>query len=66
MSDIEKCPFCGGDAKCEKRNSGYQVRCQWCGARGSYVVEPIGVYGVAREKAIKKWNRRVTIQDEQG
>lgn len=56
------CPFCGGEAKPEKRNSGYQVRCQECSARGTYfpaVNTSIG-NGEAKEKAIEAWNKRST------
>lgn len=52
MEDLKKCPFCGGEAKVEKRNYGYQVRCQKCGARGKYSKD-------SRDESIEKWNRRI-------
>lgn len=61
MSDIElkPFPFCGGEAKVEKRNGGFQVRCKQCGARGKYVVG--NWYNmIKRTEAIDAWNRRVS------
>ena len=53
---LKPCPFCGSkSATVEKRNSGYQVRCCYCGARGKYIV-----YGsiINKKQAIDAWNRR--------
>lgn len=65
MSSLKPCPFCNGSAKVEKKNSGYQVRCQVCGARGKYVVAnsysaPLEVY-LPKDVAIEAWNRRSGI-----
>ena len=65
MNSLKLCPFCNGSAKVEKKNSGYQVRCQVCGARGKYVVAnsysaPFEVY-LPKDVAIEAWNRRSGI-----
>ncbi len=54
--ELKPCPFCGSkNVVLEKKNSGYQVRCHYCGARGKYTVA--GLAG-SRIEAIKAWNRR--------
>jgi Lar family restriction alleviation protein len=53
---LKPCPFCGSkSAALEKKNSGYQVRCHYCGARGKYVVARSLK---SRTEAINAWNRR--------
>lgn len=54
-ANLPPCPFCGGQAMCEKRNRNghdyYKVVCHTCGT---------GTLGYAlAESAIESWNRRV-------
>lgn len=60
MSKIElkPCPFCGSKSVAlEKKNSGYQVRCHYCGARGKYVVATTS-FAFRKAEAVNAWNRR--------
>lgn len=57
IEKLKPCPFCGSKSvTLEKRNSGYQVRCWYCGARGKYVVAKSIIN---KKEAIDAWNRRV-------
>lgn len=49
--ELEKCPFCGGEAKERKSNGLYYVFCTNCGAKTVDVITENG--------AIDAWNRRV-------
>ena len=56
---LKPCPFCGNSKSVtlEKKNSGYQVRCQHCGCRGKYVVVRTFRHK-AKAEAVEAWNRR--------
>ena len=56
--ELKPCPFCGSkSAALEKKNSGYQVRCHFCGARGKYVVATM-CFEARKKEAADAWNRR--------
>ena len=54
---LEKCPFCGGEAKLEKLGWPHHVYCTKCGAR----VTGQGYDTEGELDAIKKWNMRYKI-----
>jgi len=55
---LKPCPFCGSKSVAiEKKNSGYQVRCHYCGARGKYVVATM-CFEARKKEAADAWNRR--------
>lgn len=60
MTEIKKCPFCGGEAKINTEDvfaeEGYFVGCVNEDCIGSTV---IGVIFYEKEDAIRAWNRRV-------
>jgi len=67
MEELKPCPFCGGKAKMMYAYRGYDemmyayqcwARCKKCGA------EMAGA--MLKSNAIKRWNRRVEVRDEQG
>lgn len=67
MSDIRRCPFCGGNAKVHKRraDSTYYVyvACGRCKSRGKPIkTNPLtalrGDYSEWYETAIEAWNKR--------
>lgn len=60
MSKIRDCPFCGSYDVCVTTLLGYVfVRCYLCGATGEPIAySPTDDIEVARERAIKMWNRR--------
>ena len=53
MSELKRCPFCGGEAKL--MDNGHWVWCQHC------LVE--SAYYDTREEAIKAWNTRIPMQN---
>ncbi len=50
MFELKPCPFCGGEARIFNA-FGSKISCKRCDA---------GVYDLFEEKAVAKWNRRVT------
>lgn len=53
MNELKTCPFCGGEAKIEKCEEYYIVRCTKCPC-------DMGRKWYSRKKEAKKaWNRRV-------
>ena len=61
MTDLKKCPFCGGEAKIVRDNSivnypQYQVRCK----NISCTIRPKTNWGSDRQEIIGHWNNRVT------
>jgi Lar family restriction alleviation protein len=59
MEEIKPCPFCGtaGEARIELQepspdsdNDWYEVRCDYCGARGGE--------SLSKEGAVREWNKR--------
>lgn len=60
MSELKRCPFCGGEAKVFNdrivANNAYIVECTDCGCA-------IGEYSKTPELAIKAWNTRKQIDD---
>lgn len=58
-NELLSCPFCGGEAEYVCINGVAYVRCKRfirCGAKGP--TQPIGDDFVAKDIAIKAWNRR--------
>ena len=47
---LKPCPFCGGEAKINKRE--YSIECTRCSAYMGYFY--------TKQEAIEAWNRRVT------
>lgn len=69
MTDLKKCPFCGGEAMidCEKFCAGhgdfytrFQIRCRKCRKRGKVVYDRDG--DDALRKEIERWNTSVKKQ----
>ena len=58
MSELKKCPFCGGEAKYYTDCDMTQVQCAVCGAT------PSGWWDEA-EDAAAEWNRRAPSCDHQ-
>ena len=68
MSDLKRCPFCGGEAELyeseaynlktetKEKNIRWFVICEQCTAL---------TCGALKEKAIEAWNRRVTERAKQ-
>lgn len=57
MTELNKCPFCGGEAKIEKYTDGtYAVVCS--SKKNECEVQPTTWWHWRREKAIEAWNRR--------
>ena len=66
MSELKSCPFCGGDAKFQRRKVGayleHYVKCRTCNCRTGVVA--IGVLSSnaraseAEAEAIRLWQRR--------
>ena len=54
MTDLKKCPFCGGKAELEKMGWPHHVYCTNCGAR----VTSTKYAEDGESEAVKKWNRR--------
>lgn len=53
MSDLKKCPFCGGEAEYNNNFDGFEwIQCQECGARSS--IERISSDADPKDS----WNRR--------
>ena len=61
MSELKRCPFCGGEAKlmrfpkCERK---YVVICE-----NEQCMASVGNYSYSKEKAIKAWNTRKPMQN---
>ena len=52
MSDLKRCPFCGGEAKIQSNLlHNYRIYCVECGCQTISWSE-------SKEKAIEAWNRR--------
>ncbi len=50
MSELAKCPFCGGNADYHETYSGdHRITCAFCGVK---------VYGDSEEDVAAKWNRK--------
>ena len=64
MSDINKCPFCGGTVEMEYslHTDSFEFTCNMCGVNVDFERrgrnQQFGVKERSKSEAIKKWNRR--------
>ena len=65
MSELKRCPFCGGEAKLEQEKivGLYTVKCKDCFARIPFQFDFGEGLEVSKEKAIKAWNTRKPMQN---
>lgn len=65
MSELKRCPFCGGEAKLEQEKivGLYTVTCKDCFARIPFQFDFGEGLEVSKEKAIKAWNTRKPMQN---
>lgn len=57
--ELKSCPFCGGEARLQRKGDGYYVICKRCGCRTPYNQYQFISREKLREEAIEAWNRRV-------
>ena len=65
MSELKKCPFCGGEAVTHVSN-GVSVICIMCGAHSKTLVDSYSQgkpTGCAVDKVVKAWNNRKPVED---
>lgn len=64
MSELKKCPFCGGEARLQRKNKkhGYYVICKKCGCRTPYFQYQFDSLEKLRETAIETWNTRKPVE----
>jgi Lar family restriction alleviation protein len=64
MSELKKCPFCGGEAQIVEhtnyqRITGFGVEC----CNSDCDIAPFTSYFLDKQKAINTWNRRKPVDD---
>lgn len=61
MSELKRCPFCGGEAKIDKTIANtVSVECTVCHASSRMI---LCTEGDIEQKAIEAWNTRIPMQD---
>lgn len=65
MSELKRCPFCGGEARLQhrQRKRGYYVICKECGCRTPLFQYQYDSLEKLREQAIEAWNTRKPMDD---
>lgn len=61
MEQLKRCPFCGGEAKLQRRrrtSCGYYVICKNCGVRTPFFQYQFDSWEKLQEEAITAWNTR--------
>ena len=57
-TELKPCPFCGGEARLQRKVVGYYVICKKCGCRTPYYQYQYAPIEVKKQEAIEAWNRR--------
>lgn len=64
MSELKRCPFCGGEARLQRwhRKSDYYVICKECGCRTPLFQYQFDSKEERRKDAINTWNNRKPLE----